>query len=222
MNAVLEPLLESPKLPLYVEELTRILASERAARQKFRENLEDSDKGEFINGQVFTHSPLRLRHTHARKLLVKLLDTYVVVHGLGWLGDEKVLVALTRNDFEPDIVFCVREKAAALDREQLIFPPPDFVVQVLSETTENRDRGVKMENYAAHGVREYWLVDSAQEFIEQYDLQAERYVLRAKQVDGTLRSTVIAGFAVPVRAAFDEKLNVQVLSQITSTVKPPF
>jgi Uma2 family endonuclease len=217
MSAVLEPLLQSPRLPLYVEELNQILASEQNARLQFRDALSGSEKGEFINGQTIMHSPARFRHTNVRKMLTKLLDTHVVRQNLGWIGDEKVHVALTRNDFEPDIVFFCREKAAKLQPDQHIFPAPDFVVEVLSETTEARDRGIKMEDYAAHGVREYWLVDPAQEFIEQYDLQGERYLLRAKLFDGTLRSSVISGFSVPVRAAFDQELNLQVLSQITST-----
>lgn len=201
---------------MYVEELNQLLASEQAARQRFRETLSDSDKGEFINGQIIMHSPARFRHTQVLKMLLRLLDAYVGSHRLGWVGFEKVLVALSRNDFEPDIVFYGSDKASALKSEQLLFPPPDFVVEVLSETTEVRDRGVKMEDYAAHGVREYWLVDPVHEFVEQYDLQGERYVLRAKQMDGTLRSTVIGGFNVPVRAAFDQELNLQVLSQITA------
>jgi Uma2 family endonuclease len=126
-----------------------------------------------------------------------------------------------RNDFEPDIVFYRAEKAAAFRREEIIFPPPDLVVEVLAETTEARDRGVKMEDYAAHGVREYWLVDPDREFIEQYDLQGERYALRAKQADGTLQSRIVPGFAVPVRAVFDRALNLEILGQAATAESAP-
>ncbi|MBM3882554.1 MAG: Uma2 family endonuclease [Verrucomicrobia bacterium] len=37
------------------------------------------------------------------------------------------------------------------------------------------DRGVKAEDYAAHGVAEYWLVDPQQEQIEKYLLKGRRY-----------------------------------------------
>lgn len=216
MSAVLEPLVQSPRLPLYVAELNQLLASEQAARQRFRDALSPSEKGEFINGQVIMHSPTRYRHTNALKLLLRLMDLYVDRHALGWVGFEKVLVTLARNDFEPDLVFYGREKAALFQPDQHLFPAPDLVVEVLSETTEARDRGVKMEDYAAHAVREYWLVDPEREFVEQYDLEGDHYVLRAKQTDGTLRSQVITGFAVPVRAVFDPALNLQVLAEITA------
>ncbi len=216
-----EPLVQSPKLPQYVAELNKLLAAEQAARERFRRELSPAEKAEFISGQVVMHSPTRFRHTQARELLGRLLSTYVDVHHLGWVGGEKVLVGLTRNDFEPDLVFYGTEKAAAFQPEQTVFPPPDLVVEVLSETTEARDRGVKMEDYAAHGVREYWLVDPDREVVELYDLEGERYTLRAKQADGTLRSRVVTGFTVPVRAVFDRALNLETLRQLTGPDRGP-
>jgi Uma2 family endonuclease len=216
MVELLEPLVQSPRLPQYVAELNRLLAAEQAARERFRNTLSPEQKAEFIAGQVIMHSPARFRHTQIRELLARLLGAYVDFNNLGWVGSEKVLVALTRNDFEPDIVFYGREKAAALRPDQTLFPPPDLVVEILSETTEARDRGVKMEDYAAHGVSEYWLVDPDREVVELYDLEGERYTLRAKQADGTLRSRVISGFAVPVRAVFDRALNLETLQRIAS------
>jgi Uma2 family endonuclease len=214
MVELLEPLVQSPRLPQYVAELNRLLAAEQAARERFRNTLSPEQKAEFIAGQVIMHSPARFRHTQIRELLARLLGAYVDFNNLGWVGSEKVLVALTRNDFEPDIVFYGREKAAALRPDQTLFPPPDLVVEILSDTTEARDRGVKMEDYAAHGVAEYWLVDPDREVVELYDLEGERYTLRAKQADGTLRSRVISGFAVPVRAVFDRALNLETLQRI--------
>jgi Uma2 family endonuclease len=214
MNPVLEPLLQSPRLPHLLVELNDLFARERDARERFRDELTPSEKGEFINGEVIMHSPARYQHTNVRSLLARLLSTYVDHHELGWVGEEKVLVTLTRNDFEPDIVFYGREKAAALKPDQLQFPAPDLVVEVLSETTEARDRGVKLEDYAAHGIREYWLVDPEREFVEQYELAGDRYALRVKQTDGTLRSEIVPGFAVPVRAVFDRALNLHTLQRL--------
>ena len=58
-------------------------------------------------------------------------------------------------------------------------------------------------------------MDPDNEFIEQHVLAGERYALRVKQADGTLRSQVVPGFAVPVRAAFDRALNLEVLRRMT-------
>lgn len=220
MTGLLEPLVQSPRLPFYVQELNRLLAAEQVARERFREGLTDRDKAEFIAGEVVMHSPTRFSHTNVRKLLTLLLHAHVERHRLGWVGDEKVMVALSRNDFEPDIVFFVADKAATFQPDQRVFPAPDLVVEVLSDSTEARDRGVKMEDYAAHGVREYWLVDPEREFVEQYCLAGERYALAAKQADGTLRSPVLTGFSVPVRAFFDPELNLRVLAVLAGSPAP--
>jgi Uma2 family endonuclease len=91
------------------------------------------------------------------------------------------------------------------------FPIPDFIVEVLSESTEARDRGVKFEDYAAHGVGEYWIVDADRETVEQYLLGESGYELRVKSATGTLTSEVIEGLVVPVRALFDEAENLAII-----------
>lgn len=52
MTGLLEPLVRSPRLPFYMAELNRLLASEQAARERFREGLPDRDKAEFIEGEA--------------------------------------------------------------------------------------------------------------------------------------------------------------------------
>ncbi|HEV7515835.1 MAG TPA: Uma2 family endonuclease [Thermoanaerobaculia bacterium] len=47
---------------------------------------------------------------------------------------------------------------------------PDLVVEVLSPSTEEMDRGLKMETSARHGIPEYWMANSEPEAIEVYRL----------------------------------------------------
>ena len=110
---------------------------------------------------------------------------------------------LNRNDYEPDICFFGSKKASAFTPSQSKFPAPDLIVEVLSESTEANDRGIKFEDYAAHGVAEYWIVDPVAETIEQYLLQEGVYRLAVKVKTGTIASTAVAGFEIPVRAVFD-------------------
>ncbi|MCI0533913.1 MAG: hypothetical protein L0Z50_01665, partial [Verrucomicrobiales bacterium] len=62
MKTVLEPLLQSPCLPEYVDSLNRTLSLERERRQKFYEELTEDRKFEFINGKVVMHSPAKRKH----------------------------------------------------------------------------------------------------------------------------------------------------------------
>jgi len=219
MDKVLEPLIASPKLALYMSELGNLLAHEKAAREQFYCDMDETDKTEFINGEVIVHSPVKKRHNDCSQRLIVLLRNYVHLHKLGFVGQEKILISLTRNDYEPDLCFFQRDKADTFTADQMIFPAPDFVVEILSPSTEANDRGIKFEDYAAHGVREYWLVDPAAEVLEQYLLQDEVYALEHKSKDGHITSPVIDGLTLPVRALFDDAINRQTLQTLLAPEK---
>ena len=175
MKAALDEIIKSPRFPGYVEDLQRLLAEEQRRRQRFYDEIDEDVTAEFINGEVIVQSPATYEHTNAVKFLLKLLDTYVESQQLGFVGSEKLLVTFPRNDYEPDVCFWRTAKAAGFQRGQLKFPPPDFIAEVLSPTTEKIDRGVKFEDYAANGVGEYWLVDPTLEQIQQHFLREGRF-----------------------------------------------
>lgn len=161
-------------------------------------------------------SPARKQHTDAVVNLTSLLRAFVDEHDLGFLASETVLVALTRNDYLPDVVFFSQEKAAQFSPQQVKYPAPDFVVEVLSPSTAAIDRGIKFEEYATSGVAEYWIVDPAQQTVEQYILRNEEYELLLKVKSGEISSEVVKGFTIPVTAIFDHKRKNQVLTQFLS------
>ncbi len=52
-------------------------------------------------------------------------------------------------------------------------PPPLLVVEVLSRSTQRRDRHRKRPAYLSHGVGEVWLVDKRSRFIERWTVASE-------------------------------------------------
>jgi Uma2 family endonuclease len=137
--------------------------------------------------------------------------TFVQARRLGLVAGEKALCVFPRNDYEPDVCYFGTAKAAQLQPTQLKLPIPDFVAEVLSESTVSKDRGEKFQDYQAHGVQEYWLVDPDQEILEQYVLKGKLYELMQKSGTGEVRSTAVTGFVIPVRALFDSEIQLQVL-----------
>ena len=133
---------------------------------------------------------------------------------LGYVAHEKLLISLTRNDYEPDVCYFSKKKAATFTPNQMKFPAPDFIAEVLSESTEKNDRGVKFEDYAAHGIGEYWIVDAENELVEQYLLNDDAYALHLKMNSGSLLSKVILGFEIPIRAIFDTNENLSTLRKL--------
>jgi Uma2 family endonuclease len=202
-DQALELLLRSPRLPEAMRRLQAVTRAEAKKRRYFYDVVTEQQKAEFINGEIVVHSPVKYQHNQASLRLATLLDAYVRRHALGTVGHEKLLIILTRNDYEPDICYFGPEKAGAFTPSQSKFPAPDLIVEVLSESTEANDRGIKFEDYAAHGVAEYWIVDPVAETIEQYLLQEGIYRLAVKVKTGTIASTVVTGFEIPVRAVFN-------------------
>lgn len=212
----LEPILHSPSLPEIAAALNARLRDETERREHFYEEMSDNQKVEFIDGEVVMHSPARNRHLTTQLGLATLLHTFVQFRELGAVRLEKCLCVFPRNDYEPDIVFFGKEKADRFHSNTMKFPVPDFVVEVLSETTERFDRGVKFEDYEAHGVQEYWIIDPTEgrETVEQYVLENGAFQLKLKSGSGEINSHVINGFGIPIRAIFDTKANLVTLRTI--------
>ena len=211
---VLEPLLQSPNLPLYARQLQQYMDEERHRREAFYDWLTEDTKAEFINGEIVMQTPARKQHTTASMNLSSLLDAHVELHELGFVGAETVLIALTRNDYLPDVCFFSAEKANSFLPDQTKYPAPDFMVEVLSPGTAAVDRGIKFEEYAASGIREYWMIDPAQQTVEQYILHDAEYALLLKLKASDISSEVVTGFTISVAAIFDRKLKNQVLTQL--------
>lgn len=203
MAIAIDKLLESPQLVLYYEQIRDLLAEEQKRRAEFYAQIDEDRKVEFINGAMIFQSPVKLRHSEAAQDLQVLLRVYVKKHQLGLVGFEKLLISLTRNDYEPDICFFTRERAAEFSPDQMQFPAPDFVAEVLSPSTEAIDRGIKFTDYAAHGVGEYWIIDPDAQTVEQYVLHAGTYSLLTKARSGEIVSSAVPGFSIPIRAIFD-------------------
>lgn len=213
--SLLDPIYRSPAMPRLARELESALHDEPRRRQAFRGWLTEDVKAEFINGEKVVHLPARNDHNLATFRVAKLLDAFVARRQMGRVGIEKNLIGLSRNDDEPDVCWWGPEEAATLRGDTRVFPAPDLVVEVLSQSTVATDRGVKFEDYADHGVSEYWIVDVDARVVEQYLLQGERYALQAKWgVGSVLRSAAIGTIEVPVDAVFDDAAHTAALRQV--------
>ena len=59
MEPVVETLIRSPKLTLYVRQLERILSEEEQRRKLFYETMSEQHKVEFINGEIVMQGEAR-------------------------------------------------------------------------------------------------------------------------------------------------------------------
>ena len=90
------------------------------------------------------------------------------------------------NRVEPDLLVAFDvEPASIMPRNGYIIweagKPPDFVMEVASESTHPRDTGFKRDLYARVGIREYWRVDATGGDFYGYALAGDRLVGREYQ-----------------------------------------
>ena len=220
VEATVEELVRSPLLPFIERRIHAFVEEEQKRRAEFHRAVDAGDSRydgksiEFINGEVIELMAVQNKHANAGENLFVLLRVWVNQSGLGQVNHEKIMISLSRNDYEPDICFWIKAKVAVFKPNQMRFPAPDFIVEVLSPSTKEIDRGIKFKDYAAHGVGEYWIVDPERETVEQYFLSDDEYVLQGAFSDGTLTSRVMDGFQIPARAIFDIDANLAALQEI--------
>lgn len=203
-DPILQPILQSPHLPTYVRELQRLLLEEEQKRLDFYEWLDEDKKAEFVLGELIIHSPARLAHIVVLSNLEDLVKTFVRFQKLGgYILREQAMVRLERSDVMPDLAYWPKEISEGFTPDMKLFPTPAFVVEVLSPSTERNDRGNKMTEYAANGVKEYWLVSPEQQTVEQYQLNYESFAFIKKYtLDESVPSIVLTGLSVPIEEIF--------------------
>ena len=203
---ILSPIVHSSKFKEILDELNQTWQLEQERRHRFWAEVDENIKSEWIDGEIVYHSPVYGRHWAASTNILTELLPFVKKSGLGKVGVEKVMIRLTRNDYEPDICFWQKSVAQTFKSKQSTFPPPDFIIEILSDSTEMRDRGIKMEDYASHNVAEYWIVDTEEKTVEQYILVNGVYKLRLKVSAGLIHSNAIPGFIIKAEDIFLDSL----------------
>jgi Uma2 family endonuclease len=105
---------------------------------------------------------------------------------------------------QPDLLFVARERTSIVTKAN-IQGAPDLVVEILSPSNARLDTIRKLPIYAAHGVREYWIVSHDEDRIELLRLDAATGHFGRPELylaGDTLTSPLLPGFELPVAALF--------------------
>lgn len=200
----IQAILQDPAFPQIFQQLKESIEREEALRKEYYALIHEDIKAEFINGEIVYNSPVRRRHWKLSGKLSRSIGNFVEKHNLGEVGVEKAMIELTRNNYEPDICFFDKEKCQHFTDDQLLLPAPNFIVEIISKSTEKVDRGIKFIDYALHGVQEYWLIDPEKETLEQYINQEGQFQLLTKhKTKGEVYSEAIEGFTVAIQGLWE-------------------
>ena len=129
---------------------------------------ETNQRIELFDGDIVMSAMPATRHQRIGSLLYVQLFNYVHTHGLGFVYSAPVDVVLSKTMvFQPDLCFISNERMSIDDGER-VNESPDLVIEILSDSTQKKDRTLKFREYARHGATEYWLVSPDKREIEVF------------------------------------------------------
>lgn len=106
------------------------------------------------------------------------------------------------NTFQPDLMFVSSEQRHIIG-DRGVTGAPDVVVEVLSESTRQRDLNVKLPVYVRNGVREMLAVDLAAETVAKYVGDGQSMTLqRVYGLGDVLTSEAMPGVAIELAPIF--------------------
>lgn len=152
---------------------------------------------EVLDGELFTMPRPRPRHARGAGRLLRTLAPFDDDDGKpgGWviLIEPELRLGARPDILDPDLAGWKRERfpadAFADEAPAYLVARPDWVCEVLSDSTEAIDRGRKMRIYRREGVGHVWLLNPRSRTLEVWRLENRRWrEVDTWEGDGTVRA----------------------------------
>lgn len=156
--------------------------------------LPDERRVELIDGVFYDMTSPRIVHQDISYIIHSTIANYIKKNkGNCKAFSAPVDVQLDCDDrtmVQPDVlVVCDRSKIKGFG----IYGAPDFLVEILSKSTRNKDMSIKVTKYLEAGVREYWIVDPHNRRLIKYNFMDEDFVPEIMPLKGTAPVSVFEG-----------------------------
>src|SRR5258708_1225086 len=149
--------------------------------------MDEDEPGELVDGRLEEEEVPNLVHELVVAWLIRVLGNWLGRAGFVFGSDAKYAVRPNRGR-KPDVAVYLSPAGGRLPRDGIVRVPPDIVIGVVSPSPrdERRDRIEKMDEYAAFGVRFYWIVDPSLQSLEIFELMEGRYARTARATEGRM------------------------------------
>ncbi|MDW8325790.1 MAG: Uma2 family endonuclease [Anaerolineales bacterium] len=155
-------------------------------------------KAELIEGALIIMPPPSFAHERLQGFLFSILRIFADYFHLGQvLGSRTAVRISTHHTYEPDILFVSRARQSIITENE-VTEAPDLVIEILSGSTAEYDRGVKREQYEQAGVRELWLIDPYGPAGTQFYQRQGEALVEVAPVDGFIHSLALPNFKLRV------------------------
>ena len=181
-------------------------AVEKLTYRDFLRFADDGFRHELVDGVHYVTPSPATRHQRLSRDLLVALDGYLKRTGLGEVFAAPFDVVLSDHDIvEPDLLVVLRNQSDMVT-DKHVRGAPAIVVEILSPSTQGRDRGIKRQLYERSGVLEYWLVDSDECSVVVDRLDASGRLAPAERSLGgngdQLTTPLLPGFSVSLAELF--------------------
>lgn len=137
--------------------------------------LPDGQRCELIDGHIYQMSPPNTMHQKISWKLHQEIGNYISAKRRSCDIYAAPFAVFLNNDdrnyVEPDLsVICDRSKLT----DKGCSGAPDWIIEIVSPSTQQIDYGLKLFKYRTAGVREYWIVNPMQHTVIVYDFEQEK------------------------------------------------
>lgn len=166
----------------------------RVTFDEFLDWLTEKTKADLIDWRIYIQSPPPDAHEKIFGFLITVLSAFASHRKLGIVrGSRTTLKFSEENGVQPDIVF-ISNASRSRVHPYYMDGAPEVVIEILSPSTRQLDRGKKMSLYAKHGALEYWQVDLENQFAEFFRNHGGAWLPMPVSDDDIFHSEVIPGF----------------------------
>ncbi|MCD8215447.1 MAG: Uma2 family endonuclease [Clostridiales bacterium] len=161
-------------------------------------NVPEDVRSELIDGELIYNlaAPTIKHQTLAGELFGRIWNRIKSKGGSCMVFPAPHTVNLYNNNktlLEPDIsVVCDCSKIS----EKCINGAPDWVIEIVSPGSINKDYFVKLNLYKNAGVKEYWIVDPMKESILVYCLEDEHFNVESYKFKDRVKANIFEDFYI--------------------------
>jgi Uma2 family endonuclease len=136
---------------------------------------------EMFDGELYASPRPAVPHSHATSVLGAQVGAAFHRSGAGgWVILDEPELHFGNDVLVPDLAGWRRTRMPRAPADAFITLAPDWVCEVLSQSTETLDRGQKQRIYAREGVAHAWLIDPLAHTLEVLSLHAGRWTQLAR------------------------------------------
>jgi Uma2 family endonuclease len=155
--------------------MTDYIETEKMTAAQYLELPETNLPTELINGEVFRMPAPQLNHRDV-VLQTALFLKQRITTGKVYVAPVDVYLD-ELNVVQPDVLWIAPDNNRCVSIDgKFLRGAPDLVIEVFSPGTARRDKRDKFRLYQKYGVREYWMIDPVEQFIEVWQLVEGKFV----------------------------------------------